>query len=162
MKGKKSPKKVIYVSLAPIHLIMHLVINCLLSISYSDSSKQRTRLCAKLTVSKAELKDCINGLKVLHPEEEIEQGTFLWLDRSRQGKKTCLLPPPLVVIVLFIITIVINVISIAARTNSCCRRKMDTYAMCTSIRHTKMGSLLLFSHCFNKQFSIPYNAINFS
>lgn len=96
-REKNSPKKVIYVSLVPIHSIMRLVINCVLSISYSDSSKQRTRLRAKLTVSKAELKECINGLKVLHPEEEIdveavEQGTFPWLERSRQGKKTCLLP----------------------------------------------------------------------
>lgn len=160
-----------YVSLAPIHLIMRLVINCLLSISYSDSSKQQTRLRAKLTVSKAEVKDDINGLKVLHPKEEIdveaiEQGTFPWLDRSGQGKETRVLP--LVVVILFIIIVVINVfiskfsISAAACANNYCRRELDTYPICTSIRHLEMGSLLLFSHCLNKQFNIPFDAINFS
>lgn len=58
----------------------------------------------------------------------IEQGTFPWLDRSRQGKKTRLLP----LVVLFITVIVIRVsiskffISAAERTNNCCQRKTGT------------------------------------
>lgn len=53
----------------------------------SDSSKQRTRLHGKLTTSKAELKECVNGIKVLRPKrvmdlQAIEQGTFPYLYES--------------------------------------------------------------------------------
>ena len=61
--------------------------------SISDSSKQRSRLRGKLTASKAELKECVDGLKLLHPDnvinlQAIEQGTFPWQEESRQSKWT--------------------------------------------------------------------------
>ena len=136
---------------------MRLIINCLLLISYLDSSKQRTRLRAKLTVSKAELKECINGLKVLHPEEEIdvesiEQGIFPWLDRSTQGKKTRLLPLVDVVVVLFIIIIVKSMYLYQYFRFLLPRAPIIVVEgkwaplnpICTSIGHTKMGLYCFF------------------
>lgn len=57
----------------------------------TDSSKQRSRLRSKLTTTKAELEECIDGFKLLEPSselnmEDIQQGAFPWLPESKQGK----------------------------------------------------------------------------